>query len=670
MKKNLLAILCTLVFVLPLSLCLVSCEGFDWNSLLGGDDDLIKGGVYRISSEFLEDWDEGYVCYKQDDELSSPYVVGKNDTVNDVYIIHFNHLGEVKAEKGISFFLDSEKEIQTVFFDERCYSSIKDEDGVSYVGIDRNGKIVDSFSLGKASVSGFKVGSEATTRSVVEGFNAILDGSNVVDVINHFGQGEYGDMLTQVGLDALVSSLNLDPKSKLITTLMLEALNRLYFNAIKSDFYDGCVPHIVEVDDMITVRIDGVHNLRDWCTLEFTNLGTSKKVFLEVVVGGPGSNGYVNRSSFIYKTASVQIDNMSSIVEFPLPEGLNVGTYYLRPLLITDQVLDKGFDFVREWYTQYGEIYKYKYPDVVIDNVAQKKCEYFKDSKEYGVEVGIDVNISSLEGVSSWGVSVVYGNAYETILKVPSSSKTNYALKYQEFISEKFFDPDNKSLMLTITPFAVGHTSNDRVYCESKQFEVKMNSNACDDANHVHAVDLGLSVKWACCNVGAESPEGYGGYYAWGETEEKSNYYWETYKYWSDRDGDGYADKSEITNIGSNISGTSYDVAHVKWGGSWRMPTLDEIKELCNKCSWEWTSVNGVSGQKVTGPNGNSIFLPAAGYRYGTEVYYRGSCGYYWSGTQHEKHRFDAFNFRFYSGDHGWDYNNRDYGHTVRPVTD
>ena len=200
-----------------------------------------------------------------------------------------------------------------------------------------------------------------------------------------------------------------------------------------------------------------------------------------------------------------------------------------------------------------------------------------------------------------------------------------------------------------------------REYGETKSFKTK-GSDACIDANHVHAVDLGLSVKWACCNVGAESPEGYGGYYAWGETEEKSNYTWENYKYYNSSTGD-------FNNIGSNISGTSYDVAHVKWGGSWRMPTWDEINELCYMCSWEWTSVNGVSGQKVTGPNGNSIFLPAAGGRLGTEVGLRGLYGYYWSGALNEDCSYNAYNLYFSGGFIDWyTFDYRFSGHSVRPV--
>ena len=199
-------------------------------------------------------------------------------------------------------------------------------------------------------------------------------------------------------------------------------------------------------------------------------------------------------------------------------------------------------------------------------------------------------------------------------------------------------------------------------------------SDLCPDANHVHAVDLGLSVKWACCNVGTKSPEGYGGYYAWGETEEKSDYHWityiwSTYKY--DKDGDGNYDYGDgYHNIGSNISGTSYDVAHVKWGGSWRMPTLSEIQELCDRCSWEWTTVNGVNGQKVTGPNGNSIFLPAAGRRNGAEVSGRGSSGYYLSATLNESRSPYAYYLSFDDdGYYGWNYyGHRFVGHTVRPV--
>lgn len=175
--------------------------------------------------------------------------------------------------------------------------------------------------------------------------------------------------------------------------------------------------------------------------------------------------------------------------------------------------------------------------------------------------------------------------------------------------------------------------------------------------------DLGLSVKWATCNVGASKPEDYGGYYAWGETEEKENYDLSTYK---------HRNEKEFTNIGSDISGTPYDVAHVKWGGSWRMPTKTEQDELCTRCTWTWTTLNGINGCHVTGPNGNSIFLPAAGCRESTNLKDRGWEGNYWSGASGNGNLKDD---KYFLGfDEGGGYLDctimRYYGHSVRPIID
>lgn len=174
-------------------------------------------------------------------------------------------------------------------------------------------------------------------------------------------------------------------------------------------------------------------------------------------------------------------------------------------------------------------------------------------------------------------------------------------------------------------------------------------------------VDLGLSVNWAGWNVGASSPEEYGGYYAWGETEEKSEYTTDTYKYYYDTNGDG---GKEYANIGSNISGTQYDVARQKWGGSWHMPTKEELYELQRKCGWTWITYKGVNGYKVTGPNGNSIFLPATGYRISTLLVGQGSYCNYWSGALQESTSYDAWYFYGELESCG----PRDLGFTVRPV--
>ena len=187
------------------------------------------------------------------------------------------------------------------------------------------------------------------------------------------------------------------------------------------------------------------------------------------------------------------------------------------------------------------------------------------------------------------------------------------------------------------------------------------------------AIDLGLSVKWATCNVGASKPEEFGGYYAWGETAEKSNYDWSTYK-WCNGSEDIMTkyctDSSDGTVDNKTVLDPEDDVAHVKWGGSWRMPTLAEQKELFNNCSWTWTTLNGVTGYCVTGPNGNSIFLPAAGDRDGTGVIGRGSFGSYWSSSLYS-YSVGAYFLYFLDAYYDWDCCLVRYrGLSVRPVTE
>lgn len=130
-------------------------------------------------------------------------------------------------------------------------------------------------------------------------------------------------------------------------------------------------------------------------------------------------------------------------------------------------------------------------------------------------------------------------------------------------------------------------------------------------------VDLGLSVYWASCNLGAEAPEEYGDYYAWGEVKPKSSYSTDNYSYYN-------ANTDQYVDIGNNISGTEYDAATVSLGSDWRMPSAEEAKELIDNCSWEWTSIKNINGFMVSGKNGNSIFIPAAGL-YHIDIIYRDS---------------------------------------------
>ena len=179
-------------------------------------------------------------------------------------------------------------------------------------------------------------------------------------------------------------------------------------------------------------------------------------------------------------------------------------------------------------------------------------------------------------------------------------------------------------------------------------------------------VDLGLSVKWATTNIGATTPEGYGSYFAWGETSTKSVYTEENSRTYGK--SVSQLQSSGIINPGGILT-PSYDAARANWGGTWRMPTKAEFDELLNKCTWTWTSQGGKNGYRVTGSNGKSIFLPAAGYRCGSSLYLAGEGGDYWSSSV-----FDgtdrAYYLYFNSGSHrsGWSY--RYYGRSVRPVSE
>ena len=196
------------------------------------------------------------------------------------------------------------------------------------------------------------------------------------------------------------------------------------------------------------------------------------------------------------------------------------------------------------------------------------------------------------------------------------------------------------------------------------------------DKSH-EAIDLGLSVMWASCNVGASSPEEYGDYFAWGETEPKSDYYsWGTYK-WCNGTSSSMTKYNTKTGYGIVDNKTqldlSDDAAHVNCGDKWRMPTYSELGELITDCSWTWTTQNGVNGYRVTSKkNGNSIFLPATGYRFGSTLFTAGSNGRYWSSNlvgdfpDFACHvGFDSDNVSMYFTVGG-----RHYGLSVRPVYD
>lgn len=193
-------------------------------------------------------------------------------------------------------------------------------------------------------------------------------------------------------------------------------------------------------------------------------------------------------------------------------------------------------------------------------------------------------------------------------------------------------------------------------------------------------VDLGLSIKWATCNVGAGTPESYGDYYAWGETSTKSDYGWGNLMYCTDTTGDSFnkyvpSDKSAYwIDNGSPDNKTCLDIsddaARASWGGKWRTPSMSEWEEMELNCTWTWITQGGINGFEVTGKNGNSVFLPAAGNRLGNSLFNAGTYGYYWSSSLNTDYPYSVMSLHIDSGGHSVYNGRRRSGFSIRPVTE
>ena len=185
-------------------------------------------------------------------------------------------------------------------------------------------------------------------------------------------------------------------------------------------------------------------------------------------------------------------------------------------------------------------------------------------------------------------------------------------------------------------------------------------------------VNLGLpsGTLWATCNVGATSPEEFGNYFAWGEIEPKEVYSWATYK-WCNGTNETITKYCTDSSYGI-VDNQTYldpedDAAYMIWGQSWCIPNRAQVEELINNCTWTWTEMNGVNGQLVTGPNGNTIFLPAAGSRWENSTYHR-TKGLYWSRTLGASYPVSAFCVYFGSDGAVLDGADRPDGFTIRAV--
>lgn len=248
------------------------------------------------------------------------------------------------------------------------------------------------------------------------------------------------------------------------------------------------------------------------------------------------------------------------------------------------------------------------------------------------------------------GLAYIAGNAQGTLTKPQKKPQKSQPVKIQSEPTRPQKTSQDTHIIST----------SDKPYIEAQEIRPQspVSPALTGTINGHEYVDLGLSVKWATCNVGASKPSDYGDYFAWGETSPKSEY--------SEANSATY--NKSMGDIYGNLQ---YDAARANWGSTWRLPTLAEINELVNKCKHQWTIQDGHTGYLVTGPNGKTIFLPAAGWCRDSSSFYIGEYGYYWSSTPDERYtNHDAFdlglNIDFFSKVCSGRFN----GIPVRPVSD
>ena len=230
-------------------------------------------------------------------------------------------------------------------------------------------------------------------------------------------------------------------------------------------------------------------------------------------------------------------------------------------------------------------------------------------SYDYKFDVSVTISIDATDDIEDWGY----------IYKDPNGRVKNISLnEFGKSYTDSRYAYFRNTPVSTATLYTyVKYRGNERIfYGEQNDYPLKYAFLTCPDDKHPHMIDLGLpsGTLWACCNVGANSPEEYGDKYAWGETETKDEYTHDNYKYgewkiqiwWGDEIP--YYKYQEL----GDISGTNYDVAHVKWGNGWKMPSQKQAGEMIMNCSHYHTYYNGKEVYKMKGTNGSSIYLPCS----------------------------------------------------------
>ena len=672
MKMKLLTKLRTWGLLLPFILSFSSCVEHD-------DDTIPKQGYHQIPVESLAGWDEGLFYFSGNSAFCDYYIVSVRDSVDGSVTVCLNTGANSADVSPIVVHLASNGDVLKVMFDRFRYCGVSNDKEVEFTIYDQDDKVAGHLIVPYLSING-----AVSTRSPFIDGNGKPAISRMMD-FEDFAARAYTSELYNLGLIAdyllgeLAGGTLSSQKDNLLSAKAVKEQLHASYESEMARFLGRTDIKIVSIkrSDDSTVIVKGhISNLSSIPTSYKTvhdgvACNVPNRVLYGVVIGNsPSSNRYLN------KTCTELEYVTEEEFSFTFDIGAELGKQcYIRPFLQAEHSLRADGPMLPDAYTntRYGETCRFVDVDIDLSNYKHLKCVRSESGSGYDAKFSIDAKISHLfEGIENWGIVIRtqfdnYAMSYRAkredwYADIPA--EMNFSCKLQLFEGLDVVERDFELISeFTITPFVEFKNSTPLVLnFEDKDYTFLVKGQSCTAAKHPHAVDLGLSVKWACCNVGASDTWAKGNFYSWGETESKGSYSVSKYKYVRDldEDGDYMDDDANWIDIGTNISGTSYDVAHVKWGNGWRMPTYEDVVELYNECIWEYV----YGGYQITGPNGRSIFLPAIGTQDPT-------C--YWIGTlsKEEKSNSNAYYFRFlqnkYYG-YSWDYRHR--GFLVRPVKD
>ena len=683
MKKNLI----TRFLLLTLLFGFFSCVERD-------DDTIPKEGYYQIPAMSLAGWDEGVCYFSGNSAFCDNYIVSVRDSVDGSVTVCLNTGGNGKTVSPVVAHLASNADVLKVIAAGHQFCGVSNDKEVEFTAYDADGKICGHF-----TVPYLPIEATASTRSPfiddngepaiskMMDFETFADEVfKVTDVLFNLG------IITDYLLGELVGETLPILKDNLITAKAVKEQLCASYESEMTRFMGNANIEICSVTQTSdsTVSVRACISKRSFIPplRTIVNEGgvaqVSNQVMYGIAIGSKASaNLLINKGCTDMFPVSTE-DTIT--MTFDITTQIGKGCYF-RPFLIPEHCLDDSGKPSSEGYNyaKYGTAGRYVDLGIEFSKYKHIRCGNSESGSGNVAEFSIDAKIPYLfDNMENWGIIVetptgnyampYYAKEDSWATNIPTEK--NFKCKLHLVQADIIDQGAERICNFTITPFVEFKNTQPpiaRFVDQEATYLVK--AMTCSATEHPHAVDLGLSVRWACCNVGATHPKGDCEFYAWGEVDKKGSNTEANYKYVKDLDGDDdyFDDDDNWIHIGTNISGTSYDVAHVKWRDGWRMPTASEFEELYNECTWEWAPY-GMRGYQVTGPNGRSIFLPAEGYRYEAMIYRpQENPSSYWTGTlsKEEGQKCYAYKFSFFgTTGHGvsWDY--RHYGYPIRPVKD